>query len=98
LITDQWNPWQPFSAAACVNFSTGVKGVYCLSLGGEIVYYGMSETCVITRIKSHIQEGKIRANEFCIKPCSDPVGTEHVLLVNHERQHGKLPLFNQKVG
>lgn len=76
------------------------QGVYGLYLG-DTIYYGRG-TSIRDRLRSHHSgtEGRCTqsANLFNWEETSRPMSREKELLEEYERQHGRLPQCNERVG
>lgn len=75
----------------------GVYGLYNAS--GEVIYYGMSEVSIRSRLQSHQagNEGPCTAwaHSYNYEACSNPVVREIGLLAAHELIHGSMPRCNE---
>jgi hypothetical protein len=78
-------------------------GIYALWDGDELIYYGRAQGEGITirsRLMDHYQ-GRVdaqtkRATHYGWELCKDPVAREAELLLEHQRQFGKLPRLNSQ--
>jgi excinuclease UvrABC nuclease subunit len=74
-------------------------GIYALWDGDELIYYGRAQS-IRARLMDHYQ-GKLdaqtkRATHYGWELCKDPVAREAELLLEHQRQFGKLPRLNSQ--
>jgi len=78
-------------------------GIYALWDGEELIYYGRAQGDGVTirsRLMDHYQ-GRVdaqtrRATHYGWELCKDPVAREAELLLEHQRQFGKLPRLNSQ--
>ena len=78
-------------------------GVYALYQDGELSYYGMAESTTIRdRLRTHKggAEGPCTkaATHFNTELTSAPISREKELLEEFQRQYGRLPKCNERVG
>ena len=77
-------------------------GVYALHQDGELTYYGRASSSIRDRLQSHKSgaEGPCTkaATHFNTELTSAPIAREKELLEEFERQYGRLPKCNERVG
>ena len=77
------------------------QGVYGLYQGGDTIYFGRG-TSIRDRLRSHHRgtEGRCTqsASLFNWEETGRPISREKDLLEEYQRQHGRLPRCNDRVG
>lgn len=80
-------------------------GVYALYQNGTLIYYGRAQGGSVT-IRSRLQSHQRGDEGACTKKATDykretltnPVTAEKELLEHYEKQNGKLPSCNSRIG
>lgn len=85
-----------------ISIAPDSMGVYALHQDGDLIYYGSSMASIRDRLRSHKSgaEGPCTktASHFNTELTSRPVEREKELLEEFQRQYGRLPKCNERVG
>lgn len=74
------------------------SGVYALIEGGSTIYYGMSESNVAARLRTHLHESCTKSAErFVVEVTSTPRAREKELLQEFLDRTGGLPRCNDQI-
>ena len=85
-----------------ISLAPDQMGVYALYQDGELIYYGMATTSIRDRLRSHKRgtEGPctMAATHFNTEVTSRPKERERELLEEFQRQYGRMPRCNERIG
>ena len=101
-VGNKWSQWIEFTKFGIGSAPTTI-GVYCLTKGGEITYYGKAEGQggIHGRLLDHLSGDAgvctQSARQYCYRECADPSQVAHGLIESYVEEHGKPPKCNDKV-
>lgn len=98
-MSTEWSQWIAF-AKFDIGSAPATSGVYCLTKGGKVTYYGTAEgpDGIRGRLLDHLSgsEGECTqaARQYCYRECDDPTQVLHILIESYVEQNGKPPECN----